>query len=201
MRHRHAVIVRAAREQLRLENSSFLVPLLPMAGSSTRQSECLAMTVCQLIDVLLTHERHHGHILHHVKSLPVEQRFLISDDWKTSLSRDRRHKSYRLLGKESPLPKDLPRPHVEVVLLHPAVHEISFAGLEVDRGDKSTTVLDLGFGAGARLDQPLCPRDKLRLVEVEVVRLTDRPCQARCTLCRIRWAVWREVRPPRGLTP
>ena len=89
------------------------------------------MTVCQLIDVVLAHERHHGHILYHVKSLPVEQRFLISDDWKTSLSRDRRHKSYRLLGKESPLPKDLHRGDVEVILLHAAVDEVCVARLEV----------------------------------------------------------------------
>ena len=110
------------------------------------------MTVCQLIDLVLAHERHHGHILYHVKSLPVEQRFLISDDWKTSQSRDRRHRSYRLLGKESSLPKDLHRGHVEVVPLHVAVHEIGFARLEVHRGDESTVVLDLGFSACTRLD-------------------------------------------------
>jgi hypothetical protein len=53
---------------------SSLVPLLPKAGSSTRQSECLAMTVGQTIDMVLAHEHHDGHISPDVKSRPVEQR-------------------------------------------------------------------------------------------------------------------------------
>lgn len=51
---------------------SFLVLLLPWAGSSTRQSECLAMTVCQLIEVRLAHDVDHGHISRIVKSRPSQ---------------------------------------------------------------------------------------------------------------------------------
>ena len=62
------------------------------------------------------------------------------------------------------------------------------------RSDKSTVVLDLGFGACTRLDQPLSPRDELGLVEVEVIGLTDRLHQPRGTLGRICWSVRRQVR-------